>query len=146
MDIHADALASFLRDRLGDNLRAVGYYRGGDDEWIYLRDDLSPAYSPELLEQFIAEARTVHASLETVSRAESPLGTARASLHTFEGALLAHFLLGESTGVLVSFEPDVGGRLQDFVERCQGILEEGHVGEESVTRTADIECDPQAAE
>lgn len=143
---HADALASFLRDRLGENLRAVGRYREGDDEWVYLREDLAPAYSPELLERFADEARTVHSCLDAVSQADAPLGAAQASLHAFDGALLAHFLLAEETGVLVSFEPEVGGRLQSFVERCEEILEDGRVGAATVDRMPETECDPQAAE
>lgn len=143
---HTDALASFLRERLGDNLRAVGRYREGDDEWVYLREDLAPAYSPELLERFTDEARTVHGCLDAVSRTDTPIGAAQASLYTFDGALLAHFLLDEGTGVLVSFEPEVGGRLHSFVERCQDILEDGRVGAVTVGQPGESDGDPQAAE
>ena len=145
---HADALASFLRDRLGDNLRAVGFYREGDDEWVYLREDLRPEYPPDLLAILTDEARTVHGCLETVSNSDVPIGSSQASLYAFDGALLAHFFLAEGTGVVVSFEPDVGGRLHAFVDRCREILEEGPAEDSPapMTRSTGSDCDPQAAE
>lgn len=146
---HANSLASFLHTRLGDDLRAVGRYWGDDDEWIYLREDLRQRYARKGrgFEDFSEEARTVHDCLDAVSGPETPVGSSQASLHAFDRALVAHFFLGEGRGVVVSFEPEVGGRLQAFVDRCRGILEDGTTPEStSVTPSAGTDCDPQAAE
>lgn len=145
---HADTLAAFLRDRLGENLRAVGIYREGDDEWVYLREDLQSAYPFDDLEMLADEARTVHECLEAVSDADLPLGTSRACLHAFDNALIIHFLLGDGTGAVASFEPEVGGRLHAFIDRCREIIEDGSPPNSRavVTGTVQSESNAQSAE
>lgn len=109
-----------LQDRLGDSLRAVQWYREGETELIYLRDDLE-------MEQVIRRGEEALHRLSACSESleEDLLGGVGEQLATISvrrRAFLLNFPIDDRAGVIVGIDADVGQSLQRFVDDARQMV------------------------
>lgn len=111
------ALARFLDERLGENLRSVVHYEDDGREIIHARDDVFEQYSAdevdhvfqdlgiESLEKPIQEDLYVHGDLNCVIR-------------MFDEAVEMHFILAPGEGIAVAVEPAAFITQSTFISEC----------------------------
>ena len=109
---------TYLQDRVGDSLRAVGRYNADGVELGYVRDDLSKSAVTERLET-VANNITDTWSNETPLEA---LGRAYTSLQIREKAIILHISRSPGSGVIFAVEPEIGRDLRDFVVACNRFI------------------------
>ncbi|PSQ58088.1 hypothetical protein BRD18_06525 [Halobacteriales archaeon SW_7_71_33] len=118
-----EELCEFLQHRAGDLLRAVGYYDGEEYELLYLRDDLQSQYTPAEIGAIAEELRREHEGL-TASETSYRLGELNCSIVTYDEGVVMQFPHDESTGTLVTLDPEAARQLVGFVDRCLAWIEE----------------------
>lgn len=114
MEEQACRLAEYIRDRVGDAARAVGYHDREGYQIVYLRDDLEDQYSPEQWGRFVRTSSNIHSELKGLRRRGPP----EASLHSLENALFVQFYLDSDAVIFVGLESDVGRNFMGFVDDC----------------------------
>jgi len=110
----------FLKDEAGDSLRAVEWYREGEAELIYIRDDLELGEMEERAEE-IHEALTWDWTPPEAARIRE-LGDELATVSVRREAVLVHLPAGEEYGVVVGLEPEAARSLHRFVNDCRATL------------------------
>jgi hypothetical protein len=114
----AQRLKQFCDRRAGQLLRGVFVY--GDDgvETVYLREDVRSVYSEEGVTALAGAAHRVHEISARVGEAGTALGGIDGHVHAFENALVLQIPQEGGDGIVVSFDPEVGGQLAGFIEEC----------------------------
>lgn len=110
-------LASFLQDRVGDNLRSVAHYDADSYDVVYLRDDVADQYSETDHDRVSREAR-----LESVDREHQEdlyvHGRLECTVRAFENAVEMHFPVDDASGVTVALDAEALTAHRTFVGRC----------------------------
>jgi hypothetical protein len=119
----ANRLARYCVDRVGDSLRLVAVYdaEGGNDEdpdVVYAREDLRERYTSENLGRLLDYAAGVHDNIVAAGENADMLGEAEASVYVFENAFVMQFIPEAESGIIVSFDPEAGTYLSEFVTAC----------------------------
>lgn len=119
MQGNATQVAEYCQNRMGDDLRSVGYYSSDDFHLVYLRDDLEDEYSADALRPLIESARAINRQLYAANTDALPLGNPNASVHSLVHAFVMQFPIDEESGVFVTMSPDIGRDLNQFVLECR---------------------------
>lgn len=116
MEKKASRLGGFLQSRLGDSLRAVGFYSSTEIEMMFVRDDLSGRYSEDILDSFIHSSKEIQHNLQLI---DEGMGQPEASLHVLDAGLVIQFHYPTDDLIFFSMERDVGSDLTGFIDECQ---------------------------
>lgn len=115
--VDSEALAGFLRERVGDHLRSVVHYTAGDHEVVYARDDVLAQYSREEVAAVVDELG--------IESAERPIkeglyvhGDLDCTIRCFQRGIEMHFIVEDGEGVAVSLDPEAFVAQGTFVGRC----------------------------
>lgn len=118
----AEALTTFLRDRVGDNLRSVIYYDDDGGDVLYVRDDVADEYTETDVEEVVRDVR-----LEAVEKphqedlyAHGPLNY---TVRWFEDAVEMHFLHDETSGTAVALDREVFAIHDTFIGQCLDVMD-----------------------
>lgn len=118
----AERLTERCRELAGDSLRAVVLYSETGDDVVYLREDLEATYEAGEMDAIAVTAYELHDDLRTFGSDSLDMTGYWGTVHVFDDVVAMQFVYDASHGVLVSFDPDVGQNLHEFVRDCQGIL------------------------
>ncbi|AUV84468.1 hypothetical protein C2R22_23260 (plasmid) [Salinigranum rubrum] len=117
-------LAGFLEERAGDYLRAVGHYTQDSYEILYLRDDIQTKYAEDQIEEIVEELRW-GSFAKSNQEGLYNLGTLNCTVQCFDEGVVMQFFHDETSGALVSLDPEAASQLHRFVGEClQEIREE----------------------
>lgn len=114
----ASRLESFCRRRAGSSVRSVISYDSDGYRMAYLREDLRAAYSEDRMDEVVGIGREIHRIRRRSHTEDTPLGRPQAGVRTYENALVVQLPLGESAGLLATFDPEVGRDLVSFIHEC----------------------------
>jgi hypothetical protein len=120
-----ERLASFLRERIGDDFRSLVEYRPDEQIVHYTAEGIDPSYAHSRLER----VRSLYEGERVASRPtedDPAFGPLYASTHVFGGALVVHLLDESGTAIGFSVDHGVGTRLSGFLEECLGVLYDSH--------------------
>lgn len=123
LDVRAHLLHEHCTRRLGDTHRATIVYDRDGLEGVHFRDDLRDAYSAARLEEFAETAWDVQSALLSIETDEDSLGGIEATVHSFESAFVIQFPVAYRGGILLSCEPSVGARLDEFLGSLETAME-----------------------
>lgn len=116
-----EQLLEYLRESLGDSLRAVGRYDKEGYDPIYLREDVVDAYDSEDIEEIHHEMVLKglgNQHLETLFKGDD----LDCSIYQFEDKVRLHFVRGDYRGLYVSFDWNGSVNPSKIVERCKAII------------------------
>lgn len=108
-------LAEYLNDRVGDYHRGTVRYEKEAIEIIYLREDIRERRLESDVEMMLKRLRPESKEAEEQA---FRFGELRATMRSFEQAIIIHFPRGDSRGVVVALEPDIGRNFNDFLREC----------------------------
>lgn len=114
---NVEAFTDHLRDQLGDDLRSVGWYTGGEYELVYAREDVIDQYTDE-------EVADVFQDLGIESLEKDMLeemyehGRLNCTVRCFDEAIEMHFVAAQGEGLAVALEPAAFVAHQTFVGEC----------------------------
>lgn len=111
-------LTEYAGVQVGDALRTVAILYENDCEVVFLRDDLKEQYEPEQYNQVATSYRT-KLTHDTHSDDGHPVGDKHSTIHYHENAFVFQFPHENCHSILLSVEPDVGSRLESFIEGCR---------------------------
>jgi hypothetical protein len=111
-------LIEYAQNQVGDALRTVAILYEEGFEVVYLRDDLSKNYDPTQYKEIAASFR-IDLKEDLHQSSESLIGEKISTIHYHENAYVFQFLHEDCHSLLLSVEPDVGERLQYFIEGCE---------------------------
>lgn len=116
MKKQASKLAEYCQVRLGDSLRAVGFYSDNDLEMTYVRDDLVEKYSDDIIEAFIHTSQEIQHHLQLI---DEGMGEPEASLHALETGLIIQFHYPTEDVIFFSMEREIGRDFTGFIDECR---------------------------
>lgn len=117
------SLVEPLRERVGQELRAVAHHEADSWEIAYLREDLRHEYEDADKDE-IAEDLVLTGLSGSRQEALYGLGSLEATVRLFEDGLVVHVPAGDRSGYFVSLDgdADVGGNeVVDFVREATGL-------------------------
>ena len=112
-------LAKYCRTRAGEKLRSVTVYRSDSTTQVYRREGLQAEYKDEQVAALVRSARDLNTTLHETDIEEAPLGPPVAGVYAFEDAFVIQLPADESSGVVATFDADVGADLATFIDDCQ---------------------------
>ncbi|MFC7166764.1 DUF7522 family protein [Halospeciosus flavus] len=115
MEVQAERLAEFVRERVGDAVRAVGYHTSGEIDVVYVRDDVAKQYPPERVERFASVSRGINDDLSRLDE----MGRPKSSLHSLEEGFILQFHEGAGDVVFLAMDREVGRNLTRFIDECR---------------------------
>jgi len=118
----AEELASFLEQRAGDSLRAVGHYSAEEYGVVYLREDLRQQYTDDEIEGIVEELRWESFG-KSNQEGQFHLGELNCSIKAFEEAVVMHFPSDGKHGTLVSLDSEAAQDLLQFIDECLSRIE-----------------------
>ncbi len=124
LEERAKRLAKFCRSRVGEKLRSVTVYRPEGTTRIYSDDELRERYTEAQLSALVQSAIDLNATLHQTDIEATPLGRPRAGVYSFEEAFVIQWPWDETTGVVATFDADVGSSLAGFLTECRAVLNE----------------------
>lgn len=110
-------IVDYLREAVGDGLRAVDYYGRDGHETLYIRDDVAALYSDEDFDR-LRRQRILDTYSARHSRSIYELGDFHYSVQQFEDALLLQFPITRDSGVVVSLDAGVSIEIPGFGYAC----------------------------
>lgn len=116
-------LVKYCRDRAGDRLRSVVAYDPAGTRVAYRRDDHRNTYTDEQLARLAGSAREIDAVVDDTDVGDAPLGESLAGVYAFEEAYVIHLPSDDESGVVATFDADVGTYLAGFVRDCRERVE-----------------------
>lgn len=118
-------LAKYCRGRAGDKLRSVTTYRSDSTTQVYRREGLREQYSEDQVTELVRSARDLNATLHRTDIDDAPLGTPVAGVYAFEDAFVIQLPADETSGVVATFDADVGSDLATFIGECRRAFQGG---------------------
>ena len=108
-------LDAYLEERAGEYHRGTIVYDGSEIDVQYLRSDIAKNLMLSKIDRMHSRLRP-----ESMSKEEHsfPFGHLRATVRSFEAAIILHFPIGENRGVVVSLEPETAQNLNTFIGEC----------------------------
>lgn len=120
-----EELAATLREKLGDDLRAVRVVAGTEDgvesEHLYIREDIDEVYTEEEKGR-ITEEVVYHTLGEGYRSDLFRSGEPNYTLYAFDEALVMLFYEDETHGTVVSVDSDFEGSVRGLAHECLDIL------------------------
>ncbi|WP_135829337.1 DUF7522 family protein [Halorussus halobius] len=109
----APQLVEYLRRRVGDDLRRVVCYGEDETDVLFARGDRSDVESD-------AERAVQYLRHESRSRERRtfPFGELNGTVRSFEDAVVMHFPLAQSRGIVVTLDPNAARQLNAFMDEC----------------------------
>jgi len=121
-----EELAESLRDRVGDDLRAVRVVAskedGADYEHLFIREDLEEAYTEEEMDRITDEV-VYHTIGEGYRSGLFRIGEPRYTVYAFDEALVFLFYENGEYGTAVSVDADFKDSVRDLASECLSILD-----------------------
>jgi transcription initiation factor IIE alpha subunit len=111
----AEDLTDFLKERVGEYLRGVGFYDADEYEVLYVRQDLRRESLKEDIDRMMDRLRQETRPKE--NRA-FPFGELDGTVRSFEEAVVMHFPLPQEHGAVVTLDPEAARQLNDFMREC----------------------------
>lgn len=108
-------LVEYLNERAGKYHRGTVRYEKDAIEILHLRDDIKERRLESDIKMMLERLRPESKEAEEQA---FRFGELRATMRSFEQAIILHFPLGDSRGVVVSLEPEVGRNFNDFLREC----------------------------
>ncbi|SEV81654.1 DUF7522 family protein [Natrinema salifodinae] len=122
MILEAERVRDQLASRFGDDLRSVGYYDEGDNDHVYIREDIEAEYDAADLENVFREAR-----LEAIDQDHQESlyvhGELQCVLRCFEKAIEVHLIKNQQKGVVAAVETGAIDDLQGTIESAVGAMD-----------------------
>jgi hypothetical protein len=112
-----DQLVTFLRDRVGENLRSVVYYDGEEYDVAYLQEDVREQYSADEMEE-VVEDLGFEALTKPMQEELYVHGSLNCTVKCFEDAIEMNFPFSEREGVAVSLSGEAFVTQQTFIGKC----------------------------
>lgn len=122
MEDSAREVTRYCREVVGDGLRSAIAYGNGGQQWVYIREDLRGEVDVENLATTLGPARDRHSRLAATVETQPTLGDPEAVVNVFENALTMQLFVGGDTGVVLTFERDVGRDLCEFADALLDII------------------------
>jgi hypothetical protein len=114
---NVERFTDHLCDRLGDDLRSVGWYTDDEYEVVYARDDVIDQYSDEDVAEVFRDLGIE--SLEKGMLEEMyEHGRLNCTIRCFEGAIEMHFVANRGEGLAVALEPAAFVAHETFIGEC----------------------------
>lgn len=126
LEAGAKHLTRYCRERVGDQLRSVTIYTPEGTDIVYQREGLRESYTDEQVVALVDGARDLNNTLHQTSIEKAPLGRPIAGVYSFEEAFVIQLPWDETTGVVATFDADVGTSLAGFIRDCQRALWKEH--------------------
>lgn len=123
--IDSERLASQLRERYDEGLRAVAYGTRESYEFLHVRENVADAYADS--DRSAVKADVVFEGID-VTRQERlySAGTLGCTVRVFDRSLVYQFIdIDDWTALVVSLDPAVDPALTSFVEECRDVLGDG---------------------
>jgi hypothetical protein len=127
----AERLAMYCKQRTGDSLRSVTIYRPDGTTRVYSDDMLRERYTEEQVSALVESAIELNTTLHHSNVPEAPLGRPIAGVYSFEEAFVMQFPWDETSGIVVTFDVDVGSSLSEFIDECHSVMHGDSPGDES---------------
>ncbi|WP_158057073.1 DUF7522 family protein [Halorussus halophilus] len=122
-EVASEALADFLKQRVGDHLRSVLYYDSDGGNVLYLRDDVAEQYDDSEREKVLQDVR-----LEAFEKPHQEdlyeHGPLNCTVRCFEDAVEMHFAHDETSGTAVALDGEVFAIHNTFIGKCLEAMEE----------------------
>ena len=115
----------YCRGRAGEKLRSMTTYRSDSTTQMYRREGLREQYSEDRVAELVRSARDPNTTLHRTDIGDAPPGTPVAGVYTFEDAFVIQLPADETSGVVATFDADVGSDLATFIEECQRAFQGG---------------------
>ena len=121
-----EELADMLRERVGDNLRAVRVVarteEGAEYEHLYIREDINEMYDKEDMKR-ITEEVIYHTLGEGYRSNLFHSGEPNYTLYAFDEALVTLFYEDDAHGTAVSVDSDFDGSVRELATDCLELLD-----------------------
>lgn len=115
----ARRLTRYCRDRAGEKLRSVTVYHPEGTDPIYQRDGLREEYSADQIAALVRSARELNTTLHETGIDDAPLGRPVAGVYSFEEAFVIQLPWDDESGVVATFDANVGPYLAGFIRDCE---------------------------
>lgn len=121
MEEKNERLVGYLKDEVGEGLRAVGRYDRERYHVLYARDDVVEEFDRDDIEEIHHEMVLKGLGYQHI---ESLFGDEElvCSIYQFETATRLHFVQGDYRGLYVSFDYDGDQNVSEIVDRCKDIV------------------------
>ena len=119
----AQELASYLDQRAGDSLRAVGHYSADDYEIVYLRDDVRDRYSDADIKEIVKNLRW-ESFAKSTHEGQYHLGSLNCSIQAFVEGVVMQFPYDDKHGTLITLDPGAARQLVAFIDDCLTRIEQ----------------------
>lgn len=114
-------LVDFLKEEVGDRLRAVGRYDKDGYDVMYIREDVIEEFSHDDIEEIHHEMVLKglgNQHIEALFNDEN----LDCSIYQFETTVRLHFVMEDYRGYYVSFDYDGDTNPSRIVDKCKGML------------------------
>lgn len=114
---NVERFTDHLQDRLGDDLRSVGWYAEDEYEVVYARDDVIEEYTAEEIEDVFRDLGVESLEKDLL---EDMYGHGRlnCTVRCFEEAIEMHFVADQGEGIAVALEPAAFIAHETFIGEC----------------------------
>lgn len=119
----AKRLTKYCKERAGDKLRSVTIYRPEGTTSVYVREGLREDYTEEQVAALVKSATELNSTLHRSNIEDAPLGRPNAGVYSFEEAFVIQLPLNENSGIVATFDADVGSYLAGFIRDCQKAIQ-----------------------
>ena len=119
----AERLAEYCKERTGEKLRSITVYRPEGTTRVYSDDMLRERYTEEQISSLVKSAIELNSTLHNSNVPEAPLGRPVAGVYSFEEAFVVQLPWDESSGIVATFDVDVGSSLAGFIHDCHAIMQ-----------------------
>lgn len=126
LEAGAKHLTRYCRRRAGDQLRSVTIYTPEGTDIVYQREGFRESYTDEQVVALVEGARDLNNTLHQTDIEKAPLGRPIAGVYSFEEAFVIQLPWDETTGVVATFDSDIGTSLAGFIDDCQRVLWKEH--------------------
>lgn len=106
-----------LRDRLGDDLRSVGWYTGDEYELVYAREDVIDQYTDEEVADVFRDLGVESLEKEMLEEMYEH-GRLNCTVRCFDEAIEMHFVATQGEGLAVALEPAAFVAHETFIGEC----------------------------
>lgn len=121
MEVEYESLVEYLRDEVGEKLRAVGRYDEDGYEILHIRDDVAQEFSEADIEQIHHEMVLKGLGNQHIESLfnDEPLNCA---IYQFASSVRLHFVHEDYRGVYVSIDYDGDINPSRIAERCRDLV------------------------
>jgi hypothetical protein len=115
--VNVERFVDYLLERLGDDLRSVGWHADGEFEVVHAREDVLDEYTEEEVEQVFRDL-----GIESIEKGLLEdlyeHGRLNCTVRCFEDAIEMHFVVDRGKGIAVAMEPAAFVAHETFIGEC----------------------------